>query len=78
MDDDRRTVLCQSHVKLYPVRAVRERALERDERVLRRDRRRAAMTDDENSWQWAVGSGQWLSVSSLHDSPNIVNVSLYF
>jgi hypothetical protein len=46
MYDDRDAIARQPHVKLYPVRAVRECSLERTERVLRSDSRRAAMTND--------------------------------
>ncbi len=48
MDDDRNAIACQPNVKLYPVRAVKKCALERNQRILRSDCRRAAMTDNQN------------------------------
>jgi hypothetical protein len=58
MDNNRDTVLCQPNVKLYPVCAIGQCALERQKRIFRSDCRRAAMANDEDSGQWAVGSGQ--------------------
>jgi len=46
MNDDRNPIACQPNVKLYSVRAVEKCALERNERILRSDCCRAAMTDD--------------------------------
>ena len=37
----------QPHIKFNPIGPVTERALESDQGVLRRDRRRAAMPDDQ-------------------------------
>jgi hypothetical protein len=65
VDNDRHAVTRQSDIKLYPVCAVDERALERDNRILRRDRRRPAMANDEDGGRGTGVGGQWLSVGGL-------------